>query len=92
MNDPSRETAVLSSRADYTLCSLGGRTIRFAAPYSLRRYLRVKKWREGYLEVEADYGDSVEEDYIDLLPILKNLLINPKTFLKGVKNVKVSYA
>ena len=53
--------ALLSSKADYTIFSYGGRSIRFAAPYSLRRYLRVKKWHDGYLEVEADYGDGAEE-------------------------------
>ena len=65
---------------------------RLAAPYSLRRYLRVKKWHDGYLEVEADYGDGAEEDYIDLRPVLRNLMIDPKKFLKPVKRVEVSYA
>ena len=84
--------ARLSSKADYTIFSYGGRSIRFAAPYSLRRYLRVKKWHDGYLEVEADYGDGAEEDYIDLRPVLRNLMIDPKKFLKPVKRVEVSYA
>lgn len=84
--------AQLSSKADYTIFSYGGRSIRFAAPYSLRRYLRVKKWHDGYLEVEADYGDGVEEDYIDLRPVLRNLMIDPKKFLGPVKRVEVSYA
>ena len=83
--------ALLSSKADYTIFSYGGRSIRFAAPYSLRRYLRVKKWHDGYLEVEADYGDGAEEDYIDLRPVLRNLMIDPKKFLKPVRRVEVSY-
>ena len=84
--------ARLSSKADYTIFSYGERTIRFAAPYSLRRYLRIKKWRDGYLEVEAGYGDGAEEDYIDLRSVLRNLMIDPKKFLKQVKRVEVSYA
>jgi len=84
--------AQLSSVKDYTIFSYGGRVIRFSAPYSLRRYVRVKKWHDGYLEVDADYGDGVEEDYIDLRPVLRNLMISPKSFLKPVKHVEVVYA
>ena len=58
----------------------------------LGRYTRVKKWHAGYLEVDADYGQGIEEDYIDLRPILRNLLINPSRFLKSIENVEVSYA
>ena len=43
-------------------------------------------------ETEADYGDGAEEDYIDLRPVLRNLMIDPKRFLKPVKRVEVSYA
>ena len=85
-------TATLSSKADYTIFSFGGNVIKFSAPYSLRRYTRVKKWHAGYLEVDADYGQGIEEDYIDLRPILRNLLINPSRFLKSIENVEVSYA
>ena len=74
------------------LCWAARRITPFAAPYSLRRYLRVKKWHAGYLEVEADYGDGAEEDYIDLRPVLRNLMIDPEKFLKPVKKVEVSYA
>ena len=92
MQRKANSVAVLSSKADYTIFSYGGRSIRFAAPYSLRRYLRVKKWHAGYLEVEADYGDGAEEDYIDLRPVLRNLMIDPEKFLTPVKKVEVSYA
>ena len=41
---------------------------------------------------EADYeGLGETEEYIDLLPILKNLYINPETFLKPIKSVKIDY-
>ena len=92
MKAKSDSVARLSSKADYTIFSYGGKSIRFAAPYSLRRYLRVTKWHDGYMEVEADYGAGAEEDYIDLRPVLRNLMIDPKRFLKSVKKVEVSYA
>ena len=92
MRAKADSVARLSSKADYTIFSYGGKTIRFAAPYSLRRYLRVTKWHDGYLAVEADYGAGEEEDYIDLRPVLRNLMINPKKFLRSVKRVEVSYA
>lgn len=86
------DVAQLSSKGSYTVFSYGEKSIRFAAPYSLKRYLRVKKWHDGYLEVDADYGDGIEEDYIDLRPVLRNLIINPRKFLKPIKRVEVSYA
>ena len=92
MRKKTDSVARLSSKADYTIFSYGEKSIRFAAPYSLRRYLRVTKWHDGYLEVEADYGVGAEVDYIDLRPILRNLMIDPKKFLKPVKKVEVSYA
>ena len=84
-------TAILSSKADYTSFSFGGTTIRFLAPRSLVRYTSVKKWHEGYLEVGADYGHGEEEEYIDIRPILRNLLIDPKQFLAPIKKVELQY-
>ena len=84
-------TAILSSKADYTSFSFGGTTIRFLTPRSLVRYTSVKKWHEGYLEVGADYGHGEEEEYIDIRPILRNLLIDPKQFLDPIKKVEVQY-
>ena len=38
----------------------------------------------------ADYeGMGVTEEYIDLVPILQNLYINPETFLKNIQTVKI---
>lgn len=92
MSEPKSSVAILSSVSDYTTFSYGGQVIRFAAPYSLRRYIRVKKWHDGYLEVGADYGDGEEEDYIDLRAILKSLLIDASRFLSPIKRVEVRYA
>ena len=87
-------TAGLSSEGPYTLFSFGGRRLKFRAPKCLRRYLRVKKWKDGYLEVDADYGKElgVVEEYIDLRPVLRCLMISPRSFLKPIKNVEISYA
>ena len=53
---------------------------------------KVKEWDNGYIVVMADYeGMGENEEYIDLLPILKNLYINPETFLKPIKTVKIDY-
>ena len=85
-------TATLSSEKNYTLFSYGERSLKFRAPKSLRRYLRVNKWNSGYLEVETEYEDCIEEEYIDLGPILRDLFIEQKAFLAPIKKVEVSYA
>ena len=56
--------------------------------------LDVVKWDDGYLVVRAKYShnDNPEEEYIDLKPILENLYIDPTSFLKPIKNVRVVYA
>ena len=87
----SGDTATLSSETEYTVFSYGDTVLRFLAPYSLRQYMRVKKWQGGRLAVDADYGDCVEEDYIDLNPILQNLLIDADSFLKPIRKVEVCY-
>ena len=66
--------------------------MKFSAPYSLKRYIKVKKWDRGYIEVDAEYADGVEEEYIDLRPILRNLIIDSRSFLGPIKRVEVAYA
>ena len=83
--------ARLSNQGGFSLFSFRGDTIRFATPRSLVRYLRVKQWDDGYLEVEADYGKGAEEDYIDMRPILDNLYYDTDEFLKPIKKVEVAY-
>lgn len=92
--DVSSGIATLSSDGAYTLFSFGGRRLKFRAPRCLMRYVRVKRWRNGYLEVDADYGRNIGivEEYIDLRPVLKCLMIRPAAFLKHIKRVEVSYA
>lgn len=48
---------------------------------------------QGYLVViSKNKGKEQEEDYIDLVPILENLLIDPVPFLDPIKEVKIRYA
>ena len=84
--------ALLSNQGDMTSFRYGNSNIRFRTPKRLKRYVDVKEWDNGYIVVMADYeGLGETEEYIDLLPILKNLYINPQTFLKPIKSVKIDY-
>ena len=84
--------ALLSNQGDMTSFRYSKNNIRFRSPKCLKRYTEVKEWDNGYIVVMADYeGLGETEEYIDLLPILKNLYINPETFLKPIKSVKIDY-
>ena len=84
--------ALLSNDGDMTSFRYGNSNIRFRTSKRLKRYTEVKEWDNGYIVVMADYeGLGETEEYIDLLPILKNLYINPETFLKPIKSVKIDY-
>lgn len=91
---PTSHEAVLSSAGGFTSFSFGGYHIRFKAPYSLERYVDVVKWDDGYLVVMAKYNHNAtpEEEYIDLKPILNNLYIDSRSFLKPIKSVRIAYA
>lgn len=86
-------TAYLSHQGKYTVFKFGKYCLRFMAPYSLERYVEVKEWDQGYLVVMTKYkhNDDNEEEYIDLIPILEDLYIDVKEFLKPIKEVKVHY-
>ena len=87
------DTAVLSSAEGLTSFSFGSTNLRFKTPASLERYLDVIEWDNGYLVVLARYkGLPDTEEYIDLIPILRNLYIDPAPFLRNVKKVEISYA
>ena len=92
-NMGTENLALLSSRDGFTVFQFGKYTIRFRAPYSLERYTEVRKWDNGYLVVMAKYTHNTkpEEEYIDLVPILKNLFFDAATFLAPIKGVKVCY-
>ena len=86
-------TAFLSNDGEYTIFSFGNSRLKFIAPYSLERYESVVEWDSGYLVVMAKYAHNkdVEEEYIDLVPILENLYIDKDKFLKPIKKVRISY-
>ena len=85
--------ALLSNRDGFTVFRYGKHVIRFRAPYSLERYTRVKRWDRGYLVVDAKYSHNKgdEEEYIDLVPILKDLYFDPDAFLAPIKEVELGY-
>lgn len=87
------DEAILSSDERYTIFKFQDRTIRFACPYSLERYTRINKWEHGYIEVMAKYShnETDEEEYIDLIPVLKNLYMDADEFLEPIKKVRVYY-
>lgn len=88
------ECAYLSNDNNYTVFKYGPYRIRFKAPYSLERYTSIKEWDHGYLVVMAKYkhNKESEDEYIDLIPILKDLYIAPETFLKNIKEVRLENA
>ena len=82
--------AVLSNHGDMTSFRYADYNIRFRTPAILKKYIEVKTWKNGYIVVMADYeGMGVTEEYIDLVPILQNLYINPEIFLKNIQTVKI---
>lgn len=71
----------------------GDRTISFLTSRNLEKYLEIDEWDHRYIVVlSKNYNREQEEDYIDLIPILKNLLIEPNAFLEPIKEVRVRYA
>lgn len=86
--------AYLSNEGSYTIFSFRDNRLKFIAPYSLERYESVVNWDNGYLVVMAKYAHNklAEEEYIDLIPILKSLYIKPDEFLKPIKSVEVRNA
>lgn len=85
------ETAILSNEGRMVSFSFGGKCIRFLGAKCLRRFTDVKKWRDGFIEVMADNGGRIEEDYIDLVPILRNLCIDPAVYTAPIRKVALNY-
>ncbi len=88
------QTARLYSDSSYTLFRFGSETIKFIAPRCLEEYEKILTWDNGYIVVMTKYSYSKElvEEYIDLVPILKDLYIDVEKFLTPIKKVEVSYA
>ena len=85
--------ATLSSDGNYTTFSYADRIIRFRTSSHLLRYTKILEWDNGYIVVMARYDNSEtdEEDYKDLCPILTNLYIEPKEFLRDIEGVCLDY-
>lgn len=86
------KTATLSCSDGYTTFDMGSRAIRFQTPRNLKRYIDVRQWDSGYVVVDAEYEglSSPVEEYIDLVPILKNLYLDPSMVLSSIKEVCVA--
>lgn len=86
-------TAFLSSSGEYTFFKFRDRVITFLTGKRLEKYTKILEWDNGYLVVlcKNKNEEVLEEDYIDLLPILDDLLIEANEFLKPIKEVKISY-
>ena len=85
--------ALFGNRDDFTVFQFREYTIRFPAPYSLERYTEIIKWDNGYLVVMAKYAHNEvpEEEYIDLVPVLKELHFDVAEFLNPIKGVQLWY-
>lgn len=87
-----KDVALLSSHGNMTSFCFGSQRIRFRTSPKLERYTLVKEWDNGYIVVMARYkGVGEIEEYIDLIPILQNLYIDPQLFLSPIKAVEISY-
>lgn len=84
------DTALLSNITGFTTFKYGDDLIRFAAPYSLIRYVKIKKWDDGYIVVDADYSTlGITEEYIDLREVLYDLYIDADRFLHPIRRVEI---
>ena len=86
------DEAVLSNDKRFTSFSYDHCVIRFTSSPKLEKYTRIVKWDHGYIVVTAVYeGIGEVEEYIDLVPILENLYMNPDIFLDPIRKVRISY-
>ena len=87
------DQAVLSSKGDFTIFRFGTHTVRFRTSPRLEKYTSVRECDHGYLVVTAKYKNlpQEEEEYIDLVPILKNLYFDPDQALTPIEKVSIQY-
>ena len=86
-------TAFLSNNGEYTFFKFRDRVITFLTGKRLEKYTKILEWDNGYIVVlcKNKNENKLEEYYIDLLPILDNLYIEPNKFLAPIKEVEISY-
>lgn len=86
------ENAILCNEGNYTMFSFGEHTITFMTSPDIERYLKINEWDNGYIAVQTQYKSRPpEEEYIDLVPILENLYMQPDAFLSPIKGVEIRY-
>ena len=83
--------AVLSNDSRFTSFAYNKKIIRFKTSPKLEKHTRVLEWDNGYIVVMAVYNGVETEEYIDLIPILENLCIDPQEFLKNIREVCILY-
>jgi hypothetical protein len=86
--------AILSSCGEYSTFTYNDKTITFLTSKNLYQYTKIKEWDNGYIVVMCRTKSNPKEereDYIDLIPILENLYIDPVRFLKPIKEVEIFY-
>lgn len=82
--------AVLSNEGKYTVFTYGDTSIKFRTSSKLEKYTKILEWDKGYIVVMAKYSTLGEvEEYIDLVPILKNLYIDSDAFVGEIEKVRL---
>lgn len=89
-NSSIHKTATLSCADGYTSFDMGSRVIWSHLPQS--QALHGCQADNSYIVVDAEYEGlpSTVEEYIDLVPILENLYLDPATVLSPIKKVHVA--
>lgn len=87
------EKAYLSTDKEMIQFRYRDKIIRFRGPYSLERFISIKEWDNGYIVVMAKFQHNaeLEEEYIDMIPVLRDLSIDVLDFLKPIKEVILDY-
>ena len=87
------EKAYLSADKEMIQFRYRDKIIRFRGPYSLERFISIKEWDNGYIVVWAKFqhNTELEEEYIDMIPVLRDLYIDAPIFLKPIKEVRLDY-
>ncbi len=86
------ELARIKVDGKYSFFTFRDICIKFRTSTKLKKYIRVKKWDNGYLVVDADYSTlGVTEEYVDIKSILDDLYIDANKFLKPIKGVKIEH-
>ena len=84
--------AILSNNEQFTSFFFNNQIIRFVTSPKLEKYTRIIEWKHGYIVVMAVYkGIGEVEEYIDLVPILENLYMDPDDFLSPIQKVRIVY-